>query len=218
MENENLLSGENTNLPEIELSGEQEVTIPEAPENSEQKTGITLKFNKELREIPYGEAVVLAQKGLKYDSILPEWGRLKVLAQESGKSIADYLSQAEKSSLNARREQLLLECGGNEAVADRLLELENAAGTSGQLLELKREFPEIESLEALPDGVKALCEDLSVSPLNAMLLYNHRAARAAAEAAAKQHSAASSSLGSQNTHRMIDSADDEFVRGLWGNA
>ena len=215
MENENLLSGENTVSPEKELIGQQEDTTPNAPENSEERVGITLKFNKETREIPYSEAVALAQKGLKYDSILPEWGRLKALAQKSGKSITEYLSLSEEQALRSRREQLVLECGGNEAAADKILALESEADTSGQLLELKREFPEIEGLDAMPDGAKALCEDLGVSPLNAMLLYNHRVARAATLAAAKQQSAASSSLGSQNTHRMLDTADDEFIRGLW---
>ncbi len=216
MENENLLSGgENNTAPETEFSGEQEATIPQPPEGSEIGSGITLKFNKELREIPYSEAVTLAQKGLKYDSIMPEWERLKALAKKSGKSIADYLSATEQSQNAALREQLILECGGNEAAADRLLAFENSAEPAGQLLELKREFPEIEGLDALPEGAKQLCDSMALSPLNALLLYNHRVAREAAQAYKKQQSAAQSSLGSQNSHRINDSAEDEFIRGLW---
>lgn len=215
MDNENLQAAEQPDSAAENLENEQQATTPDTALSHSEQEGLTLKFNKKEQKIPYDEAVALAQKGLKYENILPEFSRLKALARKSGKSIADYLTAAEESALGIRKAELLAACGGNEEAASKLLMLENAENPTGELVALRREFPEINSLSELPEGVKELCDSLGLSPLNGLLLYNHRKARIALETVQKQQAAYAQSVGSQNSHPIKDSGEDDFIRGLW---
>lgn len=187
-------------------------TIPE------KAAGITLKFNKEIREIPYEEAVVLAQKGLKFDKISAEFDRLKQLAVKSGKSISEYITEIESRELSERRSQLLEGCAGNEELTDHILSLEKEAKNthSDALAQLKEEFPEINSTEDLPDEVRESVELLGGNLLTAYLLYNHRQRRAAEISSLKQQQSREASVGSQQRYAAENTGGiEEFIKGIW---
>lgn len=80
MEEKEILTGEV--LPETEsiVTNEGEATIPDAA--SEEAAFLEIKFNKELVKLDRENAVTLAQKGMKYDSISEDYERLKNQSQK----------------------------------------------------------------------------------------------------------------------------------------
>ncbi len=200
------------------LTAENEATTPQNPPKQSDRQGITLKFNKETREIPYDEAVALAQKGLKFDSILPDFQRLKDLAARDGKSVSDYITEIEAMKFGSHRAEVLSSCAGNEELADRILELEKAAGLGAQdkLSALSKEFPEIKSIDDLPSEVIDSVELLGGNLLSAYLLYNHRQQKAARDSQLKQLESKNASVGSQAVHAAEKSSvNEEFIKGIW---
>ncbi len=80
MEEKEILTGEV--LPETEsiVTNEGEATTPDA--TSEEAAFLEIKFNKELVKLDRENAVTLAQKGMKYDSISEDYERLKNQSQK----------------------------------------------------------------------------------------------------------------------------------------
>lgn len=192
-----------------------EATTLEA--HSEKPKGITLKFNKEIREIPLDEAVTLAQKGLKFDKISPELERIKALANKKGMSIGDFIGEIESSAENSRRKELLESSGGNEELTEHILNLEKSANAKGDSFEdLRREFPEIKSSEQLPEEVLEQLDLVGGNMLSAYLLYLHRQEVLARESLLRQEENRAAALGSQqkNAPEKTD-ANEEFIKGIW---
>ena len=197
------------------LDSEEKATTPELPRTPE---GIILKFNKEIREISYDEAVVLAQKGLKFDKLSGDIDKLKKLAAKSGKSISEYITEIETKELSEYRERLLKDCGGNEELTEHILSLEKAAGEreNDALNELKKEFPEINSLEDLPDEVRESVELFGGNLLSAYLLYNHRQQKLGELSSIRQQQSRAASVGSQQSHAAENIGSvEEFIKGIW---
>ncbi len=192
-----------------------EAIIPEAPSN--EPRGIALKFNKEIREVSLDEAVTLAQKGLKFDKISPELERIKSLANKKGMSIGEFISEIEKGELSRRRSELLESAGGNEELAEHILELEkNSEGKTDCFELLKKEFPEIKSPEDLPEEVLSEVDLMGGNMLSAYLLYLHRENRLSIESRLRQEENRANALGSQqkNAPEKTD-ANEEFIKGIW---
>ena len=187
------------------------------PDESTQLPNITLKFNKEILEIPYDEAVTLAQKGLKFDKILPELNRIKNLAGKKGMSIGDFLSEIENNEQAARREQLLESSGGNEELTEHILNLEKQSNIKNDSFEdLKREFPQIKSSEELPAEVLEQLDLVGGNMLSAYLLYLHRQKLLGEESRLKQAENRATALGSQQKNAPENSdANEEFIKGIW---
>ena len=89
----------------VEETAEEEVVQEEkAEEPKEQETApfLTIKYNKEARDLSQDEAIELAQKGMNYDSIYEKYNALKPyegqvselnrLAKANGMSVEDYLN------------------------------------------------------------------------------------------------------------------------------
>ena len=140
-----------TELPEKFGTEKVDTTPPLSQENS--LGTVTVKFNKEIRELSADEAVILAQKGMKYDLVSGDLARLKSLAQNAGKNIGDYLTDIENESAAARKKILLEEIGGNTELAERIIELENSGEKLNGFDELQSEFPKIKSKSDLPEEV-----------------------------------------------------------------
>ncbi len=201
--------------PELaENSGsEDRATTPEPTKTNER---ITLKFNKEIREISYDEAVALAQKGLKFDKISDDLTRLRTLAQKRGKSITDYISDIEKGEAERRRAELLDVCK-NEELTEHILSLEGEASTQdASLTALNKEFPEIKSMDDLPDEVKANLALTGGNALSAYLLYLHRQQSLCEQAKLKQSESRAASVGSKGKNAAENSGGvEEFIKGIW---
>ena len=125
--------------PETIGTEKVDTTPPQSQENS--LGTVTVKFNKEIKQLSTDEAAILAQKGMKYDLVSGDLVRLKTLAQNAGKNISDYLTDIENESAAARKKILLEEVGGNEELAERIIKLEKSCGERLMVLRnFKRSF------------------------------------------------------------------------------
>ena len=177
---------------------------------------IPVKFNKEIRNLGLDEAAKLAQKGLKFDAISEDYDNLRRIAASDGKSVSEFLQALDKSNKEARRKELLEECGGNEEIADYVLSLENNPGGDLGLKELKEEFPEIKDISDLPESVVQNAKMKGTLLLDEYLRYRHTAKRNARKAAAQSEDANNASIGSQTDRRGgVSPETAEFLKGLW---
>ena len=186
---------------ETEAAAENQVTIP-------------VKFNKEVKNLTAEEAATLAQKGMKFEMIEDDFCKLRDLANKQKMSVPEYINSLEKRETQIRREELLAECGGNEKLADRVLELENGEKTDEGLNELREYFPTVKSLEDLPRAVVESARLKGENLLNSYLRYRIVRKRRIEKEAAAEQNAAQSSIGSQKGALTGD--DDAFLKALWG--
>lgn len=177
---------------------------------------VPVKYNKEIINLELDKAAELAQKGLKFESIAADYENLRRIASESGKSVSEFLCALEQNSREARKNELLEECGGNEEMADYILSLEKNSEENPGLEELKAEFPEIKDISDLPESVVENAKMKGTLLLDEYLRYRHSAKRNARKAAAKSESNDALSIGSQTDRRGgISPETAEFLKGLW---
>lgn len=180
---------------------EREVTIP-------------VKFNKEEKSLTAAEAATLAQKGMKFEIIENEFERLKSIAAKEGKSVPAFIDDLEKKHTAARRDEILAECAGNEALADHVLELENAKPQSDGLSELKEYFPTVKSLDDLPRAVVESARLKGENLLNAYLRFRLIKKRQSEKEKLFEKAAENASIGSLKG--PFSAGDDTFIKALWG--
>lgn len=179
---------------------------------------VSVKFNKETKDIPLDEAAALAQKGMKYDLIKDDFEHLKDLAKKSGKSIGDYLDEIEEKTIRTHREELIEKTGGNEEIADYILSLEgNKQEEDNGFNELKSMFPEINEIGELPESVTESSKQTGKNLLDTYLRFLIREQRKKEEIKNKENSAKLSGVGSLKAGCLSgDTAENsEFIKGLW---
>jgi len=190
-------------------------TIP----NSAEEIKIPVKFNKQIIKLSLEDAAVLCQKGMKFDLISEELARLKELAAAENLNISDFLSMLENKKRQTRREMLVEKCGGDDALADYILELEGVptADRNTDFEEVKRYFPEIKSISDLPEAVKVAAELKGSGLLNELLRYRLKKQRSIEAVKSKQSDADFASIGSQREALSVDydPAKLQFLKGLW---
>lgn len=91
---------------------------PQEPETEPAPVTIPVRYNHEDRELTLEEATRYAQLGLQQDAQLQ---RLNRLAADNDKTLQQLIGDLEQSYREQVYAGLLEECGGNEAVARRLL-------------------------------------------------------------------------------------------------
>lgn len=201
----NQSNAENKNVEETIPSEETEVTIP-------------IKFNKEVRDITLLEATNLAQKGLKYDLISKDYEAIKELSRENGKSVAEFIEQLKTEGLTKRVEELTEKCGGDEAFAQHIAELEHGSKvvSENNFEEIKAFFPEIESPQDLPSEVNEAAKLKGTLLLDEYLRYLLREKKNGENAVLAQKQNSNASIGSQlNRKGKVTPEASEFLRGLW---
>lgn len=210
-ENEN----KDTALPQAEENTveEAEATTPEASENN---TFIPVKFNKEIRNLSIDEASVLAQKGLKYESIEKDYNALKELANEDKMSVPIFLLDLARRRNEDKKASLTEKCGGDTELAEHILSLESKVSPDNGFAELKESFPEIVSADNLPPQVLENAELKGTLLLDEYLRYLLAEERSAKAAALKQKTAEKASTGSlMNRKGAHNPETEEFLKGLW---
>lgn len=190
---------------------------PAGAENTDgagQKATVPIKFNKEIKHLTAEEAGTLAQKGLKFEMIENDFLKLKTLAGNSKMSVPEYISELEKEQAQKRKEQILSEYKGSEALARRIAELEGGGETDGGLDELREYFPTVKSLSDLPHAVVESARLKGENLLNAYLKYRIVKKRQADEERLFERDAKDASVGSLKSGG--ENTDDAFLRALWG--
>lgn len=196
-------------------SAEGAETITEPSKN---EILIPVKFNKEIKNLTADEAAQFAQKGMKFDAILDDYNRIRALAAKNGGSVSKFLNTIEEMQNNKRKQELLQGCAGNEELAEHIMRLEGMkTGEEGGFEELKKEFPEIKSIEEIPETVRETSIERGTDLLDEYLRYLHKCSREAEDAERRQKEAKRASIGSQRAYGSPENPEaTEFLKGLWG--
>lgn len=198
---------------------ETENTADEANKNpldAELQISVPVKFNKEIRNLSVEEASNLAQKGLKFETIEENYGRLKELAANNRQSVSEFLLALKEAEKNKRVKELSDKCGGNEEMAMYVLNLENGRDNDLGFEELQTEFPVIKKLSDLPEEVVEKAKLKGSYLLDEYLRYRLKNKKAVKFEDDAEKSADFSSIGSQLDRRGgTDPAAEEFLKGLW---
>lgn len=201
---------------EANLQPEAENTNEEEGLQHEEESFVEVKFNKEIKKLTLSEAANLAQKGMKLESLMPIMDKLKRLSKSAGMSVDGYISHLEGGNTQLRKSELLKECGGNEKIAEHILALEEGARLREEFEEIKAEFPQISSLDELPEEVKSAAKLKGTGLLFEHLLYEHRLRKAASEELDRKEQRQAQSLGSVSANVGTSAVDTEFLKGVWG--
>ncbi|MBO4693864.1 MAG: hypothetical protein J5659_05700 [Clostridia bacterium] len=175
---------------------------------------IPVKFNKEIKELNAKQAATLAQKGMKFEMIEDDYNKLRQMALKGGMSVPQYINELQKKQAEERRTALIAECGGNEALADRVLELEDTKPENDDLDELREYFPTVKSLDDLPRAVVESARLKGENLLNAYLKFRFIKQRQKAQESLFERNASQASVGSLKNPESA--ADDTFIKALWG--
>ena len=226
--------GEGTTPP----TATEEATAQPTEEPAAVPVTIPVRFNHEERELTMDEATTYAQKGMAYDRITPTLDKIRRLAAGCGKSVDEMVDALVEASDNNLRQQLLVEAGGNQSVADKLYELEkskreNAYTTrqqaeaqaeldarnsmderlAAEFLELQAEFPELTDFRAVPKEVVSEAVRRKISLYDSYLRYERKNAKNAAQNARKQAETAAVAMGSR-ADRAPATAEDPLIAAM----
>lgn len=178
---------------------------------------IPVKYNKVIRNLGIKEAASLAQKGMKYEVIQKDYEQLKELAQKENKSVPKFLSDLNEMQIENRKRELTEKCGGDSDFAEHILRLESENfNNSNGFDELKNLFPEIKTLEDLPQKVLENSKIKGTLLLDEFLRYRALQEKREKSLKKSQEKAENLSIGSQiNKVGSISPETEQFLKGLW---
>lgn len=188
------------------------------PKNDESEILIPVKFNKETKTLTLEEASLLAQKGMKFDLIAEQYAVLKNLSNNVGKSVPQFLEDLKTEQYLKRKEELVSKCGGDEALALHIIDLENqkANVNLAGVDEFFKIFPEVKDIDTLPQEVLSRAELNGTLLADEYLRYLYLKQKEKSEAEKRQHNTEKFSVGSQLNHSGVINAEAaEFLKGLW---
>ena len=198
-----------TAQPEAEISAENEgaemsVQSEAAIPSDEQEGGIEVKFNKQLRRLSESEARDFAEKGMKYDSLIPVLNRLKELSPDSSMSIAqlvDHLFKEREERASKEQNER------NEGRQNRL---------TAQFIELKSKFPEV-NIREIPKSVIEQSLKGEISLYYAYLGYLHGEKVKAERSSVAQEKASKAATGGlkDSPDRLSSPEIAAMLKGIW---
>ena len=205
---------------------------------------VPVKYNKQYRELTPEEAGIYAQKGMKYESLEPYLARLRFMGQQTGQSLEKVLEGMYQASEDLARKKILDEAGGNQTLADRLMEarrLKNKAAfdamladdkkaaeseiadnnqrLAGEFKDLNAEFPAIANIEDVPQSVIKSALRSGRDLLSEYLRYQHTESKRVKQAETQKATAAKASAGSQASGTGPSDTSPEIaamLQGIWG--
>lgn len=189
-----------------------------AEENQLGEITIPVKFNGEMKNLTVDEASLLAQKGMKFDSIKDNFEQIKKLARTHGKSIPEFIQAMKQNETELRRKELLQKCSGDTELVDKITALEEKASENGydSFDEVKEFFPKIQNVEALPEQVVENARLKGTLLLDEYLRYLLAQKRRQEKSIKSQAEAEKLSIGSQfNQNAPVSPESEEFIKGLW---
>lgn len=203
---------------------------------------ITVRYNKQDRGLTRQEAITLAQKGLKYDSMSEMLNDIKYLAAIQDKTPAELIKSYIEAGENIKRQELVERYGGDDEAIEVLMEkfrTENQQKFSAvketikqkeaeaerdlnqriadEFQNMKADFSELTDYASLPTEVKRAA--VNGTPLKyAYLEYKYAQEKLAAAAKSQAEQAAKKSTGSMansDTDHKTE-AEMRFLNALWG--
>lgn len=189
-----------------------------AEENQLGEITIPVKFNGEMKNLTVDEASLLAQKGMKFDSIKDDFEQIKKLARTHGKSIPEFIQAMKQNETELRRKELLQKCSGDTELVDKITALEEKASENGydSFDEVKEFFPKIQNIDSLPTQVVENARLKGTLLLDEYLRYLLAQKRRQEKSIKSQAEAEKLSIGSQfNQNAPVSPESEEFIKGLW---
>lgn len=173
---------------------------------NEKEEGIEVKFNKQLRRLSLSEARDFAEKGMKYDSLIPVLNRLKELSPDGSMSLAqlaDHLFEEKEKRASDAQE------------AEELFGRQNRL--TAQFIELKTKFPEIGGIRDVPKSVIEQSLNGDIPLYYAYLGYRHeqeQKARLAEQSSEKAKAATAGNL--KDAPDTLSSPEiAAMLKGIW---
>ena len=222
-----------------QTNGEPETTAPDGAEAPTEESTVNeepfliARYNKEDVPLSREEAANWAQKGMHY------FNKLDYVAAQSDCSVGDLLDNIISKMDDAKLAELKEQFGEDtetindmmriyhdkqkekyeKAISDRKAAEEQAANgkiakIGEEFIALQKEFPELSTVKDLPSSVLKAAENMSLE--HAYLRYltkNQQIINATKE---KEKEVATASSGSMQTAESVDTAADDFARGVWG--
>lgn len=219
--------------PETEAAGEESGAPSAADSHTAEENSQTaenepapfalgVQYGGETRSLNEQEATDYAEKGMEYEAITPMLDKLRMLAAGCGKELGDMVDELLQSHDDARYRQLLEEASGNEQIARRLLEVEQAERQrtyetkkqetaaaaqsqreqltqrlASEFVELKAEFPEVGEFKSIPESVVNTAIRQGIHLMDAYGRWERAERRRVQDAKDSASKAAASSTGSQ---------------------
>lgn len=200
---------------------------------------ITVRYNKQDRGLTREEAITLAQKGLKYDSMSEMLNNISYLAAIQDKTPAELIRGYIEAGENIKRQELIDRYGEDNEVIEVMMEkfkTENQQKFSAvketikqkeaaaeqdlnqriadEFQNMKADFSELTDYASLPTEVKRAA--VNGMPLKyAYLEYKYAQEKLAAAAKSQAEAAAKKSTGSMATDDGVSSTENALLRGLW---
>lgn len=181
-------------------------SVSEDATPNEKEEGIEVKFNKQLRRLSLSEARDFAEKGMKYDSLIPVLNRLKELSPDGSMSLsqlADHLFEEKEKRASDAQE------------AEELFGRQNRL--TAQFIELKTKFPEIGGIRDVPKSVIEQSLNGDIPLYYAYLGYRHeqeQKARLAEQSSEKAKAATAGNL--KDAPDTLSSPEiAAMLKGIW---
>lgn len=178
---------------------------------------LPIKFNKQVLNLDLEKAQELAQKGMKFDLIAKDYEALKNLARAENLSVSEYILALERQRTTDRQNEILGKCGEDTEFAQYVMELEKGKNEEVKgFKELNENFPQIKSLEDLPESVVEAAKMKGTLVLDEYLRYLHNQDTLMKKSIKNQREAQESAMGPmQNKKGTENPAIAEFLKGLW---
>lgn len=226
-------------------TGGEETAAGGAPEEAAAPAfTVPVKYNKQYRELTPDEASTYAQKGMKYEALEPYLTKLRFMGRQSGQSLEKMLEGMYQAGEDLARKKILDEAGGNQALADRLMEArqvknkaafdammaddkkaaesemaDNNQRLAAEFNDLHAEFPAIAKIEDVPQSVIKSALRSGRDLLSEYLRYQHTESKRVKQAEAQRATAAKASAGSQASGAGTSDTSPEItamMQGIWG--
>lgn len=203
---------------------------------------VPVKYNKQYRELTPDEASVYAQKGMKYESLEPHLAKLRLIGQQTGLSLEKILDGVYQASEDLARKRILEEAGGNQNLANKLMEArqlknksaydamlsdvqraaerqkdDNNQRLAAEFQELRAAFPALSGIDDLPDSVLQAALRSGRDLLSEYLRYQHTESRRVKQAEAQGEKARNAAVGSLAGDAAPDDtpALSAMLKGVW---
>lgn len=238
--NEAEIESETEDTTDVEQEEEAEAEEESTEETAEEPSGLTIKYNGQSIDIDHEQAVTLAQKGMKFDSMSDMLNKLNYIAavnnQSADKFINDMFDSHEqmvrdKYSEMADDEEMLsalieAEHNKNKKAFEKIqkqIDEESNAQTQKQVDklaeefgELQKSFPNIKEFKDVNKSVLALAQKEKISLLDAQLRFEHENKIKSTKAKTDAAKAKKASTGNAKSDGASDNDIDGMLKGIWG--
>jgi len=214
----------------------------ETAEIAEESAPITIpiRFNHETKSLSIDEAATLAQKGMAAETVM---SKLRYLAASSGKSPTQVIEEMISADEEMRKNEILEKVNGDEELAkqfldankskyqklvDEMIAAENSEFQKSKesindklaydFIKLQKEFPEMATVDKVPESVLKDAIDKNISLYDAYLRFQRKENKNIKATTEKQEVAAQSSTGSAKSaeHDGTTPEIEALMQGLWG--